>query len=333
VNTKRRGFSLLEMVVVLAILAALATVALRAVTGTQSEGRYQQSTRSLSDIRDAIVGPSNLRGPDGGPIVSGFVADIGRLPNVLVSPSDPLPLLSTPQAGDPFNELLQQNSIPPFAFVSGNIDSSVQVGVGWQGPYVRLGVGPTYIRDGWGHSLQYTPGGVGAVTTITSTGSGGSDTYGQPVTVTLPGNGIGAPYATLSGQVSMNIATDASPSPNAGNQSGPAPNITYSGPPGSTTPVAQAVNIWVCYFGPDLTATGHPVAEIAQQVTGPNWQFTFTGSKITIGPRVLKVYVIPSVYTSFNSAAVSAAYVVSSLNVTATGGNQTVNLVLPHYQP
>ena len=63
--------------------------------------------------------------------------------------------------------------------------------------------------------------------------------------------------------------------------------------------------------------------------------YTISGSKVTIGPRVLKAYVLPATVTTFNSAAVTSALAVSPpLNVTVTGGGQTVpNLVLPHYSP
>jgi len=329
-----RAFSLLELVVVLAILAALATVALRAVSNSQNQGRYQQTVRSLNDIRDAIVGPGNERNSDGTPLITGFVADVGRLPNIVVSPSDPLPALTPPQSGDPFNELLSANGIPSFGYYAASEDSSVKIGVGWQGPYIRLGVGPTYIRDGWGHSFQYTKGDPTTPSVVTSAGSGGSDIYGQPTSVNIPnstfGTGLGSPFATLTVQVSINVGTDASPSLNAGNQSGPAPNATYTDGTHSAVPVT----IWICYYGPDVTATPNPVVALSAQALSTNsWQATLSDARLTIGPRVIKAYVIPSTFTTFNGTAVSAALAVSSQNVTLVGGNQSVNLILPHYMP
>jgi prepilin-type N-terminal cleavage/methylation domain-containing protein len=336
---KRSGFSLIELMVALAILAAVTTVALRSVSKLQDQARYTNTTGSLNNIQAAIIGPANQHWPDGSPQVTGFVADIGRLPNFLISGSDPLGA-----NGDPFNELLQPNSIPVYSFLTSASDPSIKIGVGWQGPYLRLGAGPTYIRDGWGNSfLAYDNSGNPATTgnPIYQIASAGTNTapYNIPVSVPSPtivsGGGF-VPTATLTGRITMNLATDLV-GPNNGNQSGPAPNITYT--PASGSPVSQAVSIWVCYFGPQVVGGVASVVEVPVEVystTPPiattTWSFAVSG---TIGPRVLRAYVLPSTVVTFNAAAVSSAYLISApLTITATGGAQTLpNIVLPHYSP
>ena len=345
------GFSLIELMVSLAILATVATLAIRAGNGLQSQTRYQTTTRSLDDIRGAIVGPANLRGPDGSVQVTGFVADIGRLPQFRISGSDPLGT-----SGDPLNELLQSNSLPLFSFQHATSDSGVTVGVGWKGPYMRLGAGPSYIRDGWGNSFHCYDGGGVVLNTNGSTISqiaswcadnlpdinhgGTADTSGYNGDVSVPNGNIvtsGGFVAngTLFGHVSMDIGTDAS------GMSGPTPNPTFTSPGPTPAYSSASVSIWVCYFGPKPDGT---VAEVAVKVAdNASWaaavangfQFSLSGSDVTIGPRVLRVYVLPNTTAAFNTAAVLSAYAMSApMTVTVTGGSQSLpNIVLPHYLP
>jgi prepilin-type N-terminal cleavage/methylation domain-containing protein len=398
-RSRNRAFSLIELVIALAILAAVTTIALRATSHLQDQARYQSTARSLNEIQAAIVGPANPRGSQGSALVSGFVADTGRLPYYFVSNSDPLTQLSPPQPGDPLTELTYNpNSIPAYSLQTSNVDSSVYVGVGWQGPYVYLGAGPTYIRDGWGNSLQcYSENG----TPITGNGTGTAYEIGQisstppngqaPVyspnsTLTTTANSGFVYAAAITGQVTMNVGTDTVPA-NTGTPltTGPTPpNLTFTGiaatpiptPPQTYTGVP--VSIWVAYIGPDLSQTPNPVGTdpvlldyntetptLTTQNTGA-WNSPWTGqftisansvpaySNVTIGPRVLKVYVLPSTVinasgsadaTYFNyyiskatssnySIAVSyPIYATSTLNVTLVGGTQTINLALPHYSP
>jgi len=66
---------------------------------------------------------------------------------------------------------------------------------------------------------------------------------------------------------------------------------------------------------------------------------TVSASNVTIGPRVLKVYVLPSSVTTtsqfdtYVSNSANPIYASTTLNVTLTPGAQTINLVLPHYSP
>ena len=78
----RRGFTLLEMVVVLGIMAVLALVAVKALEPVADQSRYEATQRTLTNIEEAILGGQDLRQPDGTPIISGFIADVGRPPLV-----------------------------------------------------------------------------------------------------------------------------------------------------------------------------------------------------------------------------------------------------------
>ncbi|MGA3068374.1 MAG: type II secretion system protein [Tepidisphaeraceae bacterium] len=359
-----RAFSLIELVIALAILAAVTTIALRAAGNLQDQARYQSTVRSLNEIQAAIVGPVNQRNADGSALVTGFVADTGRLP--LSNPgSDP----GDPQgAQDPLNELISNpNGIPPYQPYTSNIDGNVKVWAGWQGPYLHLSAGPTYVRDGWGNSFHaYDVNGALIATVgtpIAQLASWGADhledaVHGNPpgsvpiagnynddvsipnptITSTTSGFGTTATNLTITGQVTMNSGQDPGPS-----SSGPTPNPTTSS---GTVPVA----IWVDYIGPDFTQHPNPVADVpilvATANTGGVWaasypsgapitysgQFSISASNVTIGPRVLKVYVAPASDTTFANVVSSALYT-TTLNVTLVPGTQTINLVLPHYSP
>src|SRR5437868_6644515 len=78
---KRSGFTLVELLVVLAILVALTTVAITSLGGAQDQGRYDATQRTMQAVEDAVIGPANERDSDGSPLNTGFVADMGRLPN------------------------------------------------------------------------------------------------------------------------------------------------------------------------------------------------------------------------------------------------------------
>ena len=331
--TKRSGFSLIEMVIALAILAAATTIAIRATSGLQDQARYQATARSLNNIQDAIIGPPSARGPNGSAIVSGFVADIGRLPQFATSSADPLFLSGT---ADPLSELtLNPNGIPAFAYYSSNIDPTVSIGVGWQGPYLRLGAGPTFVRDGWGNSFrcydstgmqisQAGPGLVGPPTQIAQIASGTGS--GQPP-VSIPNATVSNPgsfayKAQVAGQVIMNIGTDTVGG--SALQTGPTANATFSGipayPSGAAAVTNAGVSIWVDYIGPDFTQSGNPVVDIpvlvgnaTSSTLGAPWTGTYTGNFLisgivsvgtstvgppTIGPRILKVYVLPYTVTT-----------------------------------
>ena len=76
---KRSGMTLVELLVVLAILALLTTVAVTSSDVVLSQGRYEATTRTLTDIQEAVLGPPNARQADGTLVSTGFVADMGRL--------------------------------------------------------------------------------------------------------------------------------------------------------------------------------------------------------------------------------------------------------------
>lgn len=74
------GLTLVEMLVVLTIMAALAGVAVQMTSQRLDQGRVEATLRTLENIEAAIIGPrSNTPSTDAGSTAS-FVADMGQLP-------------------------------------------------------------------------------------------------------------------------------------------------------------------------------------------------------------------------------------------------------------
>jgi prepilin-type N-terminal cleavage/methylation domain-containing protein len=162
----RPGLTLVELLVVLAILALLATVAITSTDVLMGQGRYEATVRTLTNIEEAVRGPSGVRQPDGTLLVSGFVADMGRLP--IATSDDPRLALS---------ELWIPGSLPMFA-IRPTSDPEVLVPCGWRGPYLRLPIGTAGVKDGWGNPLVLLNSGnapAGVNDAIVRVGSLGGD--------------------------------------------------------------------------------------------------------------------------------------------------------------
>lgn len=143
-----RGLTLVELVVVLAIVVMLAGAAISATEGALEEARYDTTQRTLANIEDAVLGPFDQQGPaiqPARPWASGFVSDMGRLPKVVgTDPETMLQELWT----------LPENTTP-FAVHTPAGDPELRIACGWRGPYLRLGFGAPRLFDGWGRAFTY----------------------------------------------------------------------------------------------------------------------------------------------------------------------------------
>ncbi len=239
-------------------------------------------------------------------------------------------------------------------------DPSVQIGVGWQGPYLRLGAGSGALKDGWGKSFQCRKADgsfiTGASTVIAEVrslasdgladpgvgGTGGTDGYALDVAVSIPANNLGGAAATFKGSVKRFDPaglTQISP---------PAPGelVDASDP---AQGMYQSVTVTVNYFGPDVVTTPGvaKVASVPVTVISP-WNYQLTGdssitptagiaqaqdNRITIGPRVLKAYMTytttlggPAVTVS--SAALSVVGLGGRTNRSGSGPAQSLTVLL-----
>ena len=159
----RRGFTLLEMLVVLALLAALTIVAVQSLEPVAQQSRATATQRAIDELRAALL---SVQQSGGQTVVSGFVADLGRLPD-----------LSSPQAL--YNDLMLGGGLPPaqnFTITTGTSGATATVAAGWRGPYLRTAITSTHLVDGWGRALLVgvEDGTFDALTDRVSIASGGN---------------------------------------------------------------------------------------------------------------------------------------------------------------
>lgn len=140
----RRAFTLLELVLVVFVLAALAMSAVSLAGDVDAQSRLEITKQRRQQIREAILGREATVA--GTPVASGFVADMGRLPT------------SLRELLEPFDDT--GAALAAWAPRSENAN----VGAGWRGPYLPLewetdsgGVQRPAFRDGWG-TRRYTAG-------------------------------------------------------------------------------------------------------------------------------------------------------------------------------
>ena len=160
--------TLLELLVVVAILAVLATVAIQSTTDIGNQTRYEVTEKSLAAFRDATLGPANQTSPDGNAMITGFIADMGRPPRSRA--------LVHPELGtlNDLSELYAEGlpgSLKPFGLypaTSANLattmitgvsntnllyDPALRIPAGWRGPYLRKPSTELSLVDGWGKLL------------------------------------------------------------------------------------------------------------------------------------------------------------------------------------
>lgn len=147
------GLSLIELIVVLTILAALAGTALVSTEGLVDQSRYDATRDTLTHLEDAILG--SAPGPAGAPWLPGFVADMGRLPRAtdVNDPGDDED--EDEKLAELASELwVQPAAAPAFAIQRPDGDPEIQLPAGWRGPYLRLPLGSAELRDGWGRPIR-----------------------------------------------------------------------------------------------------------------------------------------------------------------------------------
>lgn len=154
IDRRRQGFTLLELVIVLVILALVTTLAFRSLDGVEDQRRYEASREMLEDIEKAVLGESDT---------AGFISDMGRLPKtVLVDGELQLAelwsnILSAPAL--PLYDVIQAKSAN-LVSPSATPDDEIYVPGGWRGPYLHmppdagLGASAPRLRDGWGNPMH-----------------------------------------------------------------------------------------------------------------------------------------------------------------------------------
>ena len=301
----RRGFTLLELIVVLSILAALATVAVQSVSHTADQARFEATQKTIDNLRTACLGSGNAA--LGNDSVRGFVADMGRMP------THP-------------NELLANiNSVAPFSVQE--VETGVLVPRGWRGPYLQLPLGSSAISDGWGRTLlsSLDPSASAFIFTtrqtnyIYATPAVNTSTQELESVLNLGADGVFTlPTVTTDYNVDLNSNFVA---PTVSYHGGMVTGLVYKLDSSTSQRVAPTkkssmnvdlmpTKIEVALFSPapiaELDNTGHGVWKqiktiLPADASSGEWRFTFTSPTmtgltidsptLTIGPRVLRATV------------------------------------------
>jgi type II secretory pathway pseudopilin PulG len=139
------GFTLLEMVLVLFLMALVASAGLMLTDGIEDQAKYEETKRRMEMIRKAIVGDPT-RTVNGSPEISGFVADMGRLPGCL---AELLELGKEIPDTDPRE--YQSPCDDSVTITEWDVDDDT----GWRGPYIQVlpeRNGALRFRDGYGNT-------------------------------------------------------------------------------------------------------------------------------------------------------------------------------------
>jgi len=129
---RQKGFTLMELLVVLLIIGLLSTVALRTIDSTRDRALFDQTAKEMKELIYAMVGNPDLTA-NGRRVDFGFYGDMMRLPNDL-------------------DELVKNTTGSP----------------DWKGPYLRREfiqdtIG--YRLDAWGNPYTFDPA-TGTIATI-----------------------------------------------------------------------------------------------------------------------------------------------------------------------
>ncbi len=181
---KIKGFTLIELMVVLTIGIALTGIAVKSASDFAFVARYEQTSEMATRIKSAIIG-SPGKYINGQPDISGYVADMGRTPeylrgllqagycrtagNVYVAqPSSALCVgnvwdwAETPcvnkadtAVASGFNTEATCTPSTTYQWIGVSFDSAKKLKHGWNGPYLqtsKLAGNNAALGDGWGNS-------------------------------------------------------------------------------------------------------------------------------------------------------------------------------------
>lgn len=159
----KRAFTLIELVVVLAIMALLTHLAVREAGSLRRDRLRAAADGQLETIRDAVWKDGDCGEP------TGFLVDMGRLPRAQAATNESGLAVAT------LSELWRRPAgVPEFALrhasatnlvvseeLRGRLaDTSVCVPCGWRGPYLRMPFGRDRLLDPWGNPVE-TPDDAG----------------------------------------------------------------------------------------------------------------------------------------------------------------------------
>ncbi|MEM9643485.1 MAG: prepilin-type N-terminal cleavage/methylation domain-containing protein [Planctomycetota bacterium] len=267
-----KGLTLIELVVVLAILAALAGVAVRSLEPIADQARHESTQKDLNNIEQAYLNGSTTGGSNLS--YSGFLADVGRLPQSVGVDAERWLSELWENPGLPNYSIANFNDPNTTEDESSRTNNPILVASGWRGPYLLLPPGSNTLRDGYGRPMVClnSSGGVIAaagaeIASVVSSGSNGlldASDVGYQRDLPLPGGAWNASRIEGAIPVRVTLADGISP-----------PTIN------------SGERILARVYGPQ-NGTAAVLAEI-ELSSGTVPEFGGTLAGIVAGPRVVRV--------------------------------------------
>ena len=173
INDKCPGFSLIELLVVLALMAALALFLGSKINTIDKDLHFDTTCHQMEEIKEAIIGKPALY-CNGIRQFTGYVSDMGALPGLFYVAEDGN--IVKLQEGDDISEVLKDCKYPPQpkALWTRDMDGDGQndipdevlweyheddgkIWAGWRGPYITRPPGGV-LRDAWGKPFVFITG-------------------------------------------------------------------------------------------------------------------------------------------------------------------------------
>ena len=150
----KRAFTLLEMVVVIALIALMTHLAVRELDRLVDHKKDAAADAQLESIKAAVY--HETAGAEPG----GFLADMGRLPRLaepdgrasgVVTNGTLAELWLLPEGAD---EYRLKEAVGSNLCAGVSAKAGVWVPTGWRGPYVKLPIGKSRLCDAWGNAFE-----------------------------------------------------------------------------------------------------------------------------------------------------------------------------------
>jgi prepilin-type N-terminal cleavage/methylation domain-containing protein len=267
----QRGFTLIEILMTIAILAVVTVMSLIPINNSIDEGRFQETVQKMQTIRIAILGDLSLT-ENGTRTNFGFLGDIGAIPS----------------AGQGIAGLIANPGLNAWS-----LNSVARFAAGWNGPYLTSAqAGANFTKDGWGRTFIYSP--AATPPTIESYGADGvvgGTGFNSDIVVELP---LNLQSATVDGFVSV------SAKPYSGDA-----DIEINYPDGTGALTSSTVSLVPADKG-HFTFNGIPLGQRSVTAYLPNK----AAATQTLGPALVTIdsnhFVIPNSALDTNSAGASS---------------------------
>jgi prepilin-type N-terminal cleavage/methylation domain-containing protein len=153
IKRKNAGFTLLELVVVVAVMGLISSMAMDVYTDNSNQKRYEATKSRLAEIKFAIIGDPMMR-VGSQAVLSGFFKDMGRLPRNLKELTKNLTTQSYPNNGICITNYVADETKTSASCSIGWVVQTDDVNK-WKGPYLhnlQSSDGDLVFRDAWGNS-------------------------------------------------------------------------------------------------------------------------------------------------------------------------------------